>query len=138
MTATCTKCKVEKPLDEFYTAARKSNGRQSACKRCLLDQMAARYVLTPARKRYNADYHRRAKYGLEPEEFEEMLASQEGLCKLCSEPLDTRPVVDHCHATGEVRGLLHTQCNTILGMAKDDPNILLRAIDYLETSHESE
>ena len=133
--ATCTKCGVEKSLDDFYTERRKRNGRQSACKRCTLDVMAERYVLTPERRAYNANYHRKSKYGLEPEEFEEMLAQQKGLCKLCGEPFAGRPVVDHCHDTEVVRGLLHSQCNSLLGMARDDPSILLRAIDYLEITN---
>lgn len=41
--------------------------------------------------------------------------------------------VDHNHATNQFRGWICTRCNVALGMAKDDPNILLALIKYLET-----
>ena len=42
-----------------------------------------------------------------------------------------RLAVDHNHTTGKVRGLLCSNCNTLLGKAKDNVNILQAAIDYL-------
>ena len=39
--------------------------------------------------------------------------------------------VDHEHSTGVVRGLLCTNCNTMLGHAKDNPDTLRAGIDYL-------
>jgi hypothetical protein len=41
-------------------------------------------------------------------------------------------VVDHCHSTGKVRGLLCHNCNRALGLLKDSEENLLRAITYLE------
>ena len=40
--------------------------------------------------------------------------------------------LDHCHETGEFRGFLCHNCNTGLGKFKDDPEILLNAIAYLQ------
>jgi len=39
---------------------------------------------------------------------------------------------DHCHQRGMFRGWICGNCNTILGMAHDDPNVLRMVIAYLE------
>ena len=44
---------------------------------------------------------------------------------------DTRLAVDHCHETGDVRGLLCAACNTALGLLKDDPDRIVKLLDYL-------
>lgn len=41
--------------------------------------------------------------------------------------------LDHCHETGEFRGFLCNNCNIALGRFKDDPEILLNAIAYLQS-----
>jgi hypothetical protein len=41
-------------------------------------------------------------------------------------------VVDHCHSSGEVRGLLCHNCNRALGLLKDSVDSLMRAARYLE------
>lgn len=76
-------------------------------------------------------------------EFNEMFARQRGRCALCGfhgrkgwlRKGDRRKgwlVVDHCHETGHVRGLLCGDCNTALGRFGDDPGRLRRAAEYLE------
>lgn len=40
-------------------------------------------------------------------------------------------VVDHCHITNTVRGLVCNHCNRLLGASKDSIETLKRAIDYL-------
>lgn len=59
-----------------------------------------------------------------------MVANQKGLCKLCELP--KKLVVDHCHETGKVRGLLCRNCNLLIGHAKEDIVILQNAINYLK------
>ena len=44
--------------------------------------------------------------------------------------------VDHDHITGSNRGLLCTNCNFLLGYAKDNIFILINAIQYLKTWEE--
>jgi hypothetical protein len=70
-------------------------------------------------------------YGLAPGEYDRMVAEQGGLCLVCGEAPE-KLVVDHCHTAGDVRGLLCFNCNSGLGMFKDDPARLLGAIAYLE------
>lgn len=54
------------------------------------------------------------KYGLTAAKFEEMLRQQGGKCPLCQRS-DLALVVDHCHDSGRVRGLLCAPCNSSLG-----------------------
>lgn len=68
--------------------------------------------------------------------YEETLKSQGGVCAICKtsteETEGRRLAVDHCHETGRVRGVLCTNCNKILGHAKDSTKVLLAAAAYLE------
>ena len=84
------------------------------------------------------------KYGLPAGKYEEMLIEQAGRCAICLGPMTgTRePAVDHDHACcpGQrscgrcVRGLLCRRCNSILGYARDDSNVLHAALAYLSES----
>lgn len=67
--------------------------------------------------------------------------SQNGLCAICNKPetafMKTKTMflaVDHDHATGEVRGLLCTNCNNGLGRFNDNIELLQKAIQYIEKS----
>lgn len=84
------------------------------------------------------------KYGISIEQYDELLKSQGGVCAICGLPettIDTRYntlrslAVDHCHATGIVRGLLCNSCNPMLGNSKDDIEILTKAINYLRKTN---
>lgn len=74
------------------------------------------------------------RYGLEPGEYDVLLAAQGGRCAICgNRPGRKRLAVDHDHQTGEVRGLLCERDNhRLLGGAKDSLSILRRAVAYLE------
>ena len=101
-------------------------------------QDASYYRRNTERCKTNArNYALRVKYGLTPEGFEALKASQNYLCRLCTVPLANDlygGVVDHDHNTGAVRGVLCTQCNVGLGNLKDSAEILQRAIEYLNVS----
>lgn len=70
-----------------------------------------------------------SKYGITPGEYIDMLLDQDKRCAICN----TRDylVIDHCHATGKVRGLLCNKCNLGLGLFKDNVDSLQNAIKYL-------
>lgn len=72
-------------------------------------------------------------YGITLEVYERMLFEQSGVCAICSKTnSDGRRLhVDHCHATGQVRGLLCFPCNTMLGNANDSESTLSLAAEYL-------
>jgi hypothetical protein len=71
-------------------------------------------------------------HGISVEEFEEMLARQQGACGICERPFRRTPHIDHCHASGTVRGLLCNKCNVGLGYYDDDPTFVRKAAHYLE------
>jgi hypothetical protein len=71
-------------------------------------------------------------YGMTTAEFDMLLRLQNDKCAACGHSFGSRgPFVDHDHLTGRVRGLLCLNCNSILGHAKDDPEILKKAVEYL-------
>ena len=78
-------------------------------------------------------------YGITPEWYHATLEAQGNVCWICGTDewggKHSSPHVDHCHDTGDVRGLLCNSCNTSLGGFKDDPAVLERAIDYLNKDH---
>ena len=66
------------------------------------------------------------------EQYQEKLLAQGGVCWICGRPPKTRHLnVDHNHKTKKVRGLLCFLCNQGIGFFRDNPEFLLRAIDYL-------
>lgn len=75
-------------------------------------------------------------YEMTLEEWTELLIQQLGLCALCGVQMDgpNEPMVDHCHLTGKVRGLLCGGCNTGLGMFEDCIDLLKLAVKYLRES----
>lgn len=75
------------------------------------------------------------RYGLTPGDFALLVEKQRGCCAICEAALPTRTShqhVDHCHATGRVRGVLCNHCNLMIGHAKENLRTLARAIAYLE------
>lgn len=123
---TCTRCDVPKPLDEFYLL----NGKPRAhCKGCHNTRLSSEEIRNNNLKR---------KYGMTSEEYEAMSAEQGHVCAICGEPETLvrkgqaeRLSVDHCHTTGEVRGLLCAHCNHGIGKFKDSPELLRAALAYL-------
>lgn len=50
-----------------------------------------------------------------------MLREQGGVCLLCRLSIaDDEAVLDHCHTTGEIRGVLHRGCNAMLGSLENN------------------
>jgi hypothetical protein len=69
-------------------------------------------------------------YNLSAEDYLSMYSSQGGVCITCG-TWKKRLNVDHCHATGKVRGLLCHSCNLGLGHFKDSIQILKNMVQYL-------
>jgi hypothetical protein len=104
-------------------------GPTSFCSRACKDRhrVTAGLAARDARKSYF-----KTRYGLTVAQVDEMAAKGCAICGTTEWPgRHNRPHVDHDHTTGEVRGLLCSECNTGLGKFKDDPVILQAAISYL-------
>jgi hypothetical protein len=122
----CIRCHKEKELKSFGNHPTAKDGKRNQCEAC-------RYELRKARPTYKTQIkaYRALRYGITLEEFEEFLSKQNNACSICEEAFIKTPHIDHDHKTKKVRGLLCSNCNTMLGLAKDSPQILERAIRYL-------
>lgn len=141
---TCTACKITKELPQFGKCGGKGRNKyfKNICKACesLLSQ--SRWATMDKAKR-TADVRRRnwkKNFGLTPQRYAQILDEQGGSCAICrrTEPHGNGTIfgVDHCHATGMVRGLLCTSCNTGIGNLGDSIEMLERALDYLRNAED--
>ena len=137
-TGICHHCGGEAPRQRLFCSelCRRRNrmgapGRQLTCTVC--------GTLLPERVRLDAMYctlscqrtaERAKRYGLPAAQMFDLLAKADG-CEICGNP-EAELVVDHCHASGRVRGLLCNQCNVGVGMFLEDPDRMRAAIRYLE------
>ena len=109
-----------------------------------------KYNETPERKKAHGDRERRRyheneevktryerrllkTYNLTQAEYDAKLAEQNGVCAICGEQCKSGRTlaVDHCHVTGEVRGLLCANCNRAIGWLQDDQTLLRAALEYI-------
>jgi hypothetical protein len=97
----------------------------------------------PERKRAG---HVKQTYGLEWGELVSKYESQNGCCEICKKPVslykgysDAKTAhVDHNHITGEVRGLLCSRCNTIIGVLEANQDLAFLMVEYLDRYKEKE
>jgi len=125
----CCYCKKTKQLDEFSLNNKRRDGHQTYCKSCGYEKQTEWY------------YQR--KHGITIEERDALLASQSGICLICENPIAFKQnkgrgmntgeeaVLDHCHTSGEIRGVLCGHCNTGIGALRDNVRSLQNAIKYL-------
>jgi hypothetical protein len=125
--------------------------RNNTCVRCALAYSRAEYLaFQDERKLGSKDWHEanrashndamragqlKRKFGLTVAQYEMMAEKQGNACAICREPCPTgrKLAVDHCHATGRIRGLLCQGCNTGLGKFRDNPDRLTAAVRYLQS-----
>ena len=134
MSRKCYTCKEEKPLEEFYRSKNEKYGRHGRCITCV----KTRYLSDSAKeskKVYNRARSRRSGTGFTPEEFEQKFEEQGSRCAICGTDKPTGKwkvfAVDHNHETGQVRELLCNECNRGIGLLKDNPDLLMKAAEYL-------
>ncbi len=103
----CKSCKQEKPDTEFIKADGQHRATRNRCKVCHKEQ---------------ADTRRRLRKENPPPEA--------GKCQICKTHTD-KWVLDHCHIGMTFRGYICASCNSGIGLLHDDPEVLKRALDYL-------
>lgn len=149
-TKICSSCNSEKPVSAFGKRPEYRDGYRNQCNPCR-SASTARYSKTEAgvrsakaaRAREKANRppsglrwsKLRTKYGITQEEYETRLERQGLKCAVCRSPSPKSRrgvfVVDHCHYTGRVRGLLCTPCNTAIGNLGDTLAGVEAAANYL-------
>ena len=75
------------------------------------------------------------KYNITLDDYNKMLLEQDGKCWICPAKAEEQKnkvlVVDHNHLTGEVRGLLCSNCNSAIGLLKESQEIIEKVSKYL-------
>ena len=135
----CTKCFKSKSIESFYKNKNFKDGRAYSCIDCSKKDHKNR-AKDPARKKDMRNNHLRSRYGITIEDYEKMMALQNGLCAICKKEETKKhskygnimPLsVDHDHLTGEVRGLLCSQCNMLLGRLESSKEIYHGIVSYV-------
>ena len=129
----CRKCQKEHPYTEF----RVEHGYlRNQCRLCKNKQTK----LSRERKEF---YHKFPKlvrkrrmmttYKISSEHYNKLNNIQQ--CESCGrykKDFKKGLVIDHCHKSGKVRGILCSNCNTTLGLLNDNVVFLKNLINYLE------
>lgn len=105
----CRRCDTSKPVTEFALNRTTKSGLQTTCKTCGV-------------RRWQEKRYGRA-------------MPTSAACAICRVASNLH--LDHCHDSGEFRGVLCHHCNALLGFARDDVTILSAAIEYLREHNAS-
>lgn len=129
----CSRCRTYKPWSDFYVVAKNKTGHSTWCKDCTRSQRNRRYTSarsTPEDSDFLRLQRKAYLYGVPVDEIRRLEAVTS--CDLCDEPIDqSNRVIDHCHDTGAIRGVLCRPCNLALGILGDSYDRILRAAAYL-------
>jgi len=129
----CSKCGIIKPIDKFSPSKQLKSGFESQCRSCRSLSKKLAYRANPLKhKRFSLF----KTYGITLNDYQNLLKSQDSRCAICSMHLSesrTQLCVDHSHKTGKIRGLLCHSCNRGIGLLKDNPAVLKRALTYVES-----
>ena len=137
----CLTCREVKPNADFAGLKMAKDGLQSNCRECSRKSVLKWRDRHPGKpQEYSANLRRRREFGIEPEQYAELMQAQGGVCAICGQHNQRKNkdgshyalTVDHCHTSTAIRGLLCNKCNPLLGYANDDIAILEAAIAYLK------
>ena len=126
----CCTCKEDKPLEEFSFLRGKPYAR---CKACDRERKKKERKLRD-HSQTDRKYWLKKAYGLAPDDYIKLFDTAKGRCEICGihqAELNYHLVVDHCHKTGKIRGLLCKRCNSAIGLLDEDQARLDKCKEYL-------
>lgn len=139
----CSKCNEDQPLSSYHKNKDSPDGHQSVCKECKKHYRKHYYHrevdkwTTQSKEWYENNKERKSLtskkkhvnsyFGITVEEYDAYF--KDACCGICD--ATERLVLDHCHNTGVIRGVLCNTCNSGIGMLKDNPELLKKGIEWL-------
>lgn len=137
----CIECNLEKDLSEFHNKKANKDGKQSRCKDC--NNIKVRTWQTENYEQFKTHWAKQStaegilkrkarKYKISVEELKLLFALNDGTCTICKRFPSNFLVIDHCHKTNKVRGILCEKCNQTLGLMDDNIDYLLSMVQYLQ------
>jgi len=128
----CRTCKKLMDLTAFHANPKASQGVMGECKECSSERSRKAYLSKKAENPlFKREIDLKRRYNLTLEDYNALELKQANKCKICRCTPTKKLVVDHCHITDEVRGLLCHHCNVALGYFKDKPALMPVAQAYL-------
>ena len=132
----CNKCLKILPIESFGKHKKGKDGIYATCRPCCNHMKS---IWKAEQYKNNPNFHRdrnfKDRYGISLQERDQLAVDQDHRCKICltHESNVSRSVlfVDHCHTSGEVRGLLCDGCNKGIGHLKDNPTAIKAALAYI-------
>lgn len=117
----CSRCQQIKPRDLFYPDPARPRGVMPYCIDCYAARRSEKYYSDAHHRRSRASDNLKYKFGITIQQRDEILDSQGGKCAICQKVFRaSRDIhVDHDHASGQVRGILCSRCNTSLPILED-------------------
>lgn len=127
---TCNRCQIMKPDYMFVLEKNKRDGLSTLCREC---KAASHKVWREDNPDAIRSTNLRRSYGITVEEYDGLLASQNGVCAFCGrKPAEKRRhAVDHDHVSGAIRGLLCLSCNK-LRVANNTLEDAYKLLQYLK------
>ena len=127
---TCSKCKKTLPLVRFKKDKNRKDGLSSWCKKCHSDDVVKYQKRNKQATDRNKKRHQIKSYGITDKDYYKIYDKQHGECLICEQKFDVL-CIDHCHSTGEIRGLICSKCNSGIGFLKDNAYLAAKAFVYL-------
>lgn len=145
----CTSCGENKLLEKFYKHVKHKDGYRTSCKSCCeiysrkrysdLKQSGQKWIKN--RKDTSRKTYLKSKFGLSLKDYDDLLQKQNNKCSIClvdQNNTDKLFHIDHAHTDSPyipkntIRGLLCDDCNRNLISNRTDPEIFIRASEYLK------